>query len=131
MAGAHPAEPAAAGERAVHRLADEFAGAGLQGRCRVGSATADLQAACSAPSKNDLAGGALINDRIYPLARAFYADLLVDMHNRMKEALVLLGRLPLAAVRPPLVKLGAAEIERIRLALVDAGLLDRRASRAA
>ena len=61
----------------------------------------------------------------------FYADPFVDMHNRMKEALVLLGRLPAAVVRPPLVKLGAAEIERIRLALVEAGLLDRRASRAA
>jgi 4-hydroxy-tetrahydrodipicolinate synthase len=53
------------------------------------------------------------------------------MHNRMKEALVLLGRLPRANVRPPLVKLGAAEIERIRSALIEAGLLDRRASRAA
>ena len=30
-----------------------------------------------------------------------------DMHNRMKEALVLLGRLPRAVVRPPLVKLVA------------------------
>jgi hypothetical protein len=38
---------------------------------------------------------------------------------------------PSAAVRPPLVKLGAAEIERIRLALAEAGLIDRRASRAA
>ena len=46
------------------------------------------------------------------------------MHNRMKEALVLLGKLPRAVVRPPLVKLGAAEIERIRQALVEAGLLD-------
>ncbi len=72
-----------------------------------------------------------MNDRIYPLARAFYADPFVDMHNRMKEALVLLGRLPRAVVRPPLVKLGAAEIERIRMALVAAGLLDERASRAA
>jgi 4-hydroxy-tetrahydrodipicolinate synthase len=36
---------------------------------------------------------------------------------------VLLGRLPRAVVRPPLVKLGAAEIARIRAALIDAGLL--------
>jgi 4-hydroxy-tetrahydrodipicolinate synthase len=64
-----------------------------------------------------------LNDRIYPLARAFYADPFVDMHNRMKEALVLLGRLPRATVRPPLVKLGSAEIDRIRVALIDAGLL--------
>ena len=54
----------------------------------------------------------------------FYADPFVDMHNRMKEALVLLGRLPRAVVRPPLVKIGDAEIARIREALVAAGLLD-------
>ena len=50
------------------------------------------------------------------------------MHNRMKEALVLLGRLPRAVVRPPLMKLGAAEIERIRQALVAAGLLGEAAA---
>jgi 4-hydroxy-tetrahydrodipicolinate synthase len=43
------------------------------------------------------------------------------MHNRMKEALVLLGRLPRAVVRPPLVKLARAEIDRIHAALVKAG----------
>jgi 4-hydroxy-tetrahydrodipicolinate synthase len=36
---------------------------------------------------------------------------------------VLLGRLPRAVVRPPLMKLSAIEIERIRQALVAAGLL--------
>jgi 4-hydroxy-tetrahydrodipicolinate synthase len=41
----------------------------------------------------------------------------------MKEALVLLGKLPRAVVRPPLAKLSAQEIERIRAALVAAGLL--------
>jgi 4-hydroxy-tetrahydrodipicolinate synthase len=51
------------------------------------------------------------------LASAFYADPFVDMHNRMKAALVLLGRIPCGAVRPPLVRVGPAEIERIRLAL--------------
>ena len=64
-----------------------------------------------------------LNDRINPMARVFYADPAVDMHNRMKEALVLLGRLPRAVVRPPLVKITDAEIERIRLALIKAGLL--------
>jgi 4-hydroxy-tetrahydrodipicolinate synthase len=47
------------------------------------------------------------------------------MHNRMKEALVLLGKLQRATVRPPLVKISQAEIERIGKALVAAGLLDR------
>jgi 4-hydroxy-tetrahydrodipicolinate synthase len=53
------------------------------------------------------------------------------MHNRMKEALVLLGRLPRAVVRPPLVKITRAEIDRTRAALVEAGLLDAKATRAA
>ena len=53
----------------------------------------------------------------------FYAQPWVDMHNRMKEALVLLGKLPRAVVRPPLVKIERAEIERIRKALVEAKLL--------
>jgi 4-hydroxy-tetrahydrodipicolinate synthase len=97
-----------------------------------GSVIADLQAQLfGAVAANDLAAAKAMNDRIYPLARAFYADPFVDMHNRMKEAMVLLGRLPRAVVRPPLVKLGAAEIERIRVALLDAGVLDERASRAA
>jgi 4-hydroxy-tetrahydrodipicolinate synthase len=97
-----------------------------------GSVIADLQAKLfRAVQESDLAAARAANDRIYPLARAFYADPFVDMHNRMKEALVLLGRLPRANVRPPLVKLGGAEIERIRGALIEAGLLDRRASRAA
>jgi 4-hydroxy-tetrahydrodipicolinate synthase len=97
-----------------------------------GSVIPDLQATLfRAVQENDLAAARGVNDRIYPLARAFYADPFVDMHNRMKEALVLLGRLPRANVRPPLVKLGAAEIERIRGALIEAGLLDRRATRAA
>jgi 4-hydroxy-tetrahydrodipicolinate synthase len=37
----------------------------------------------------------------------FYAEPWADMHNRMKEALVLLGRLPRAVVRPPLVNSAA------------------------
>ena len=61
----------------------------------------------------------------------FYAQPWVDMHNRMKEALVLLGRLPRAVVRPPLVKIERAEIERIRKALVEAKLLPQAAVRAA
>jgi len=89
-----------------------------------GSVIADLQARLfGAVQENDLAEAKRLNDRINPMARVFYADPAVDMHNRMKEALVLLGKLPRAVVRPPLVKLEAAEIERIRLALVEAGLL--------
>ena len=97
-----------------------------------GSVIADLQARLfRAAAANDLAAARALNDRIYPLARAFYADPFVDMHNRMKEALVLLGQIPRAVVRPPLVKLGAAEVARIRTALAAAGLPEERASRAA
>src|ERR1700724_1099393 len=97
-----------------------------------GSVVPDLQAALfGAVQAGDLAAARGLNDRIYPLARAFYSEPWSDMHNRMKEALVLLGRLPRAVVRPPLVKLGPAEIERIRAALVEAGLLEGRAARAA
>ena len=97
-----------------------------------GSVIPDLQAALfKAVQANDLAEARRLNDRIYPLARVFYADPWVHMHNRMKEALVLLGRLPRAVVRPPLVKLTRAEIDRIRVALVEAGMLSKAARDAA
>jgi 4-hydroxy-tetrahydrodipicolinate synthase len=95
-----------------------------------GSVIPDLQAQLfHAVKANDLAEARRLNDRIYPLARVFYADPWADMHNRMKEALVLLGRLPRAVVRPPLVKLSEVEIDRIRAALVEAGLLGSKARR--
>src|SRR6201987_5937375 len=97
-----------------------------------GSVIPDLQAQLFHAAKaNDLAEARRLNDRIYPLARVFYSDPWADMHNRMKEALVLLGRLPRAVVRPPLVKLSGAEIERIRAALVEAGLMGAKARDAA
>ena len=88
-----------------------------------GSVIADLQSALfRAVQANDLGRARQINERIYPVAQAFYADPFADMHNRMKEALVILGRIPCAAVRPPLVKLSEAEIARIRDALGQANV---------
>jgi 4-hydroxy-tetrahydrodipicolinate synthase len=88
-----------------------------------GSVIPDLQTALwRAVQANDLAKASEINDRIYPLAHAFYAPPFLDMHNRMKEALVLLGRMKRAVVRPPLMKLSEVEIARIRQALESAGL---------
>jgi 4-hydroxy-tetrahydrodipicolinate synthase len=88
-----------------------------------GSVIADLQARLfRAVRSGDLAEARRLHERIMPTAEVFYAEPWVDMHNRMKEALVLLGKLPRAVVRPPLMKLPPAEIERIRLALVAAGL---------
>jgi 4-hydroxy-tetrahydrodipicolinate synthase len=90
----------------------------------MGSVVADLQAELfAACQKGDLDGARQINDRLDPLVRVFYAPPFVDMHNRMKEALVLLGRIPAAHVRPPLTPVGDAEREAIRRALVAAGLL--------
>ena len=89
-----------------------------------GSVIAELQARLfRAVHANDLAEARRLHERIAPTAEVFYAEPWVDMHNRMKEALVLLGRLPRAVVRPPLVKIPPAEIERIRAALAAAGLL--------
>ncbi|MGB6937060.1 MAG: dihydrodipicolinate synthase family protein, partial [Xanthobacteraceae bacterium] len=95
-----------------------------------GSVIADLQSALfKAVKGNDLAAARKLNDRIYPLAKVFYGEPWADMHNRMKEALVLLGKQPRAVVRPPLVKISRAEIDRIRAALIEAGLLDAKAAR--
>ena len=91
-----------------------------------GSVIADLQAQLyQAVRSDDLATARRVHERIHHTAEVFYADPPVDMHNRMKEALVLLGKLPRAVMRPPLVKLPPAEIERIRQALIAAGLLPR------
>jgi len=89
-----------------------------------GSVIADLQAKLfRAVKAGKLEEARKIHDRITPTAEVFYSEPWVDMHNRMKEALVLLGKLPRAVVRPPLVKLSTEEIGRIRAALVAAGLL--------
>ena len=88
-----------------------------------GSVIADLQVALfRAVQAGDLKAAQGINDRIVPLSQVFYAPPFLDMHNRMKEALVLLGRLDKAVVRPPLVKISDAEIARIRQALELAGI---------
>jgi 4-hydroxy-tetrahydrodipicolinate synthase len=83
-----------------------------------GSVVADLQVALfEAVTGKDLAAAQRINERLYPLQQAFYAPPFLDMHNRMKECLVLLGRQQRAVVRPPLMKLPAAEILRLKEAL--------------
>ncbi|MGB3866121.1 MAG: dihydrodipicolinate synthase family protein [Xanthobacteraceae bacterium] len=97
-----------------------------------GSTIAALQVKLfEAVRNNDMAAAKAAADRIYPTTHAFYAAPAVDMHNRMKEAQVILGRLPRATVRPPLQKLSAAEIERIRVLLGKAGLLDADTANAA
>jgi len=91
----------------------------------MGSVVADLQVQLFARVQDgNLAAARRLNDRLEPLVRVFYAPPFVDMHNRMKEALAILGRIEQAIVRPPLQPIRAAERSRITAALSQAGLLE-------
>ncbi|MEP7456205.1 dihydrodipicolinate synthase family protein [Phyllobacterium sp. SB3] len=88
-----------------------------------GSVIANLQVALfTAIKSGDLAKASVINDRIYPTVRAFYDSPMLDQFTRMKNALVMLGRMERAVVRPPLAKLDAEEIARISQFLKEARL---------
>ena len=90
----------------------------------MGSVAADLQAELfSAVGAGNLAEAHRVNERLAPLVNVFYAPPFVDMHNRMKEALAILGRIPAAHVRPPLTPVSDDKRDRIRLALRASGLL--------
>lgn len=88
-----------------------------------GSLIADLQVELfNAVQAENLTKAREVADRIFPLVEVFYADPFVDMHNRMKEANVMLGRMENAFVRPPLQKLSEAELNRIRQVITEADL---------
>ena len=89
-----------------------------------GSVIADLQVALfRAVGAKDLKLAQDLAERIFYTTQVFYCDPFGDMHNRMKEALVLLGRLKAPAiVRPPLMKLTETEVARIAEAMSLAGL---------
>lgn len=96
----------------------------------MGSVAAQLQSDMyDAVKSNDLKTARQLQERMFPLTEAFYSDPWVDMHNRMKEALVMQGKFPRATVRPPLIRLGDGEVGSIRKALVAAGLLDKTTAR--
>lgn len=86
-------------------------------------AAPQLVALHAAMERGDLAAARAINDKLVPLCRAFYRAPGLDIHNRMKTALQLLGRLTHAEPRQPLLPVPAEEKARIRSALVAAGLL--------
>lgn len=91
-----------------------------------GSVIADLQVQLwRAVKGNNLAGAVNVSDRIWAISSVFYSNPVLDMHNRMKEALVLLGKQKTANVRPPLMKLSNHEISRIREGLILSGLLSK------
>jgi 4-hydroxy-tetrahydrodipicolinate synthase len=89
----------------------------------MGSVVADRQASLfAAVQAGRFEEARTINDRLTPLVNVFYAPPFVDMHNRMKEALAILGRIPAAHVRPPLTPVSEDERHHIRLALRASGL---------
>ncbi|HEX6512151.1 MAG TPA: hypothetical protein VF157_07635, partial [Chloroflexota bacterium] len=53
-----------------------------------------------------------------------YRPPMVDMYSRMKEQLVMLGRIERAVSRPPLTPLEDTERAALRQALLEAGLLE-------
>jgi 4-hydroxy-tetrahydrodipicolinate synthase len=77
----------------------------------------------NAVQAGDLRAAQVVAERLFVLTEVFYADPFLDMHNRMKAALVILGRLPAAHVRPPLLPIEPWEQLRLRAALEQAGLL--------
>jgi 4-hydroxy-tetrahydrodipicolinate synthase len=88
-----------------------------------GSLIADLHVEIfDAVKRGDLAAARQVSDRIYPLVNVFYAAPFLDMHNRMKEALAILGRIDEAHVRPPLRRISDAERGEIRRVVSEAGL---------
>jgi 4-hydroxy-tetrahydrodipicolinate synthase len=87
-----------------------------------GSLIADLYVEIfEAVRRGDLAVARRVSDRIYPLVEIFYAQPFLDGHNRMKEALTILGRIDEAHVRPPL-RRARRRRERVRCAVAEAGL---------
>ena len=83
-----------------------------------GSVIASLQVELfNAVKAKNLESAQIINDQIFPLAQAFYSPPFLDMHNRMKEVLVLTGKMEEAIVRPPLMKLNSEEINKLKKAI--------------
>lgn len=88
-----------------------------------GSLVADLHVELwRAIERADLDAARLVWDRIWPIAEACYADPLLDQHNRMKQALAILGRIDEAHVRPPLQPIPDHERAQLRAAVETAGL---------
>ena len=83
-----------------------------------GSVIASLQVELfNAVKVKNLESAQRINDQIFPLTQAFYSPPFLDMHNRMKEVLVITGKMQEAIVRPPLMKLGSMEINKLKKAV--------------
>lgn len=89
-----------------------------------GSIIADLQSDIFfAVEDGNLEKARAIASKIFDLTEVFYDDPFLDMHNRMKEAAALLGRIDAAYVRPPLTSISSEERERIKKVLNSVGML--------
>jgi 4-hydroxy-tetrahydrodipicolinate synthase len=88
-----------------------------------GSVVVDLHVQIfEAVERGDLEEARRVAERIYPLVEVFYAEPFLDGHNRMKEALAILGWIEEAHVRPPLQRVSEVERERIRRVVTEAKL---------
>jgi 4-hydroxy-tetrahydrodipicolinate synthase len=76
-----------------------------------------------AVKRGDIHQAREIGDCLQPLANVVFAPPVPDYRTRTKEALKMLGVIPDATVRPPLLPLEEAERLKVRLALQRAGLL--------
>ncbi len=73
--------------------------------------------------RGDIAEAREIGSRLQPLADVIFAPPVTDYRARTKEALKMLGVLENTTVRPPLLAIPESELETVRNALQNAGLL--------
>lgn len=88
--------------------------------------TAEHVALLAAAKAGDVGGVEELGVPLQRLSDVIFAPPVVDYRVRTKEALRMLGVIPSAAVRPPLLPVDDAERRRIREALVAAGMVPAR-----
>ena len=89
-----------------------------------GSVIADLQAELlDLVRRAEMDSAHELYRRIQKLTAVIYRPPFADMYTRMKEQLVMLGRLERAVSRPPMLRLDEQERRELRQALVEARLL--------
>ncbi|MFQ5711250.1 MAG: dihydrodipicolinate synthase family protein [Candidatus Geothermarchaeales archaeon] len=89
-----------------------------------GTVATDLQVEMfEAVKRRDYEEAATISRRLEPLIDAVFANPVRNYRVRLKEALVMLGVIERATVRPPLLPISEEERKTIRGALKEAGLL--------
>lgn len=90
-----------------------------------GSLISDLQAAIfGAVRDNRLDIASTLYQRIQLLTASVYRPPMADMYTRIKEQLVMLGRIESAVSRPPLLPVSEDERRLLRKALIDAQMLE-------